>query len=174
MKIAELIDLFDYNRWAHERTLDAAALLGPEKFARQPGESSVSVKSVLKNLLAEEVVWLSRWEGHSLAEFPDYSDCADTAALMTRWRSFWGRQKKFIESLAEDELDRPVAIRMRDGTETVQPLGETMTHVVNQATSLRGEAALLTRMLGGKPAAADYFTYCLERGVDPGDVEMDD
>lgn len=174
MTIAELQDLFEYNRWANERTLDSATFLGPEAFDVEQGDSSVTLKGILKNLLGEEVVWLSRWEGHSLAEFPDYSDCADTFALMSRWRSFWNRQNRFVESLSEDELDRPVAIRMPDGTETVQPLGETMTHVVNQATSLRGEAALLTRMLGGKPAAADYFTYCLERGSDPIDADMDD
>ncbi len=172
MTTTELRDLFEYNRWAHQKTLDAAGLLGPDKYSSASMSPPISLKGVLQNLLAEEVVWLSRWEGHSLAEFPDYSECADTIALMSRWRSLWNRQSRFIESLAEDELARPVAIRMNDGTETVQPLGETMTHVVNQATYLRGEAALLTRMLGGKPAAADYFTYCLERGSEGNDAEI--
>ena|SRR5665647_609478 len=172
MTIAELRDLFEYNRWAHEKTLDAAALLGPDRYGSAPDGSSVTLKDVLQNLLVEEVVWLSRWEGHSLAESPDYSECADTPALMSRWKSLWNRQRRFVESLTEDDLGQPVSIRMNNGIEAVQPLSDTMTHVLNQATYLRGEAALLTRQLGGDAADADYFTYCLERGTDGTDATI--
>jgi len=171
MTIAELRDLFVYNRWAHERTLDAAGVVSSEKYAHAGG-SSPSLRAVLQNLLSEEVVWLSRWEGHSLAESPDYSECADTTALKMRWKSLWNRQTRFVQSLTEDELGTPVSIRMRNGIEAVQALGETMVHVVNQATSLRGEAALLMRQLGANAPAADYFTYCLERGSDGADATI--
>ena len=169
MKLAELRDLFEYNRWAHEKTLDSAALLGSDKYAHGWGGQSPSLRGVLQDLLAEEVVWLSRWEGHSLAEFPDYSECADTTALMVRWNSLWNRQMRFLESLNEDELGRATSIRMNNGIETDQPLGDTMVHVVNQATSLRGEAALLIQQLGGERPEADYFAYCLERGPEGAD-----
>jgi uncharacterized damage-inducible protein DinB len=170
MNISELRDLFEYNRWAHDKTLDAAALLGPGKFANS--ETSPSLRSVLQNLLAEEVVWLSRWEGHSLAEFPDYSECADAPALTERWKSFWKRQQRFIGALNEDELGTPIAIRLNNGIETVQPLGDTMMHVVNQATYLRGEAAVLIKQLGGASPDADYFTYCIQRGADGMDAAI--
>src|SRR6476620_11320266 len=131
MNIAELRDLFDYNRWAHKKTLDAAALLGPEKFSDTTNGSN-SLRDVLQKLLVEEVVWLSRWEGHSLAEGPDYSECADALALMERWKSLWKRQRRYIESLIEDDLGNPISIRLNNGIETVQPLGDTLSHVVNQ------------------------------------------
>lgn len=172
MNISELRDFYDYNRWAHEKTLDAAALLGSDKYAETPNGSDLSLRSVLQNLLAEEVVWLSRWEGHSLAESPDYSECADTVALMERWRSLWKRQSRFLESLIEDDLGNPIAIRMSNGIETVQPLGDTLTHVVNQATYLRGEAAVLIRQLGGTAPAADLFTYRMESGSDGADATI--
>ena len=172
MKLAELRGLFEYNRWAHETTLDSATLLGVDKYAQGWGGSSPTLRGVLQDLLAEEVVWLSRWEGHSLAEFPDYSECADTTALMVRWKSLWNRQMRFLESLSEDELTRPISIRMNNGIETDQSLGDTMVHVVNQATSLRGEAALLIQQLGGERPAADYFSYCLERGSEGADGVM--
>lgn len=169
MKLAELRDLFDYNRWAHETTLGAAAQLGADKYAQGWGGPAPSLRGVLQDLLAEEVVWLSRWEGHSLAEFPDYSECAGTNALMVRWKSLWNRQKRFLESLSEDELARPISIRLNNGIETDQALGDTMVHVVNQATSLRGEAAVLMQQLGGERPEADYFSYCLERGSEAAD-----
>jgi uncharacterized damage-inducible protein DinB len=172
MNISELRDLFEYNRWAHMKTLDAAALLGPEKYAEAPSGSSLSLRSVLQTLLVEEVVWLSRWEGHSLAESPDYSECADTVALMERLKSLWKRQTRFIESLIEDDLGNPISIRLNNGIETVQPLGETLTHVVNQATYLRGEAAVLIGQLGGTAPAADLFAYRLESGSDGSDATI--
>ena len=161
MNLPELRDLFEYNKWAHERTLDAASLMGTDRYSQ--------IRGVLQNLLAEEVAWLSRWEGHSLAESPDYSECADTTALKVRWKSLWNRQRRFLDSINDDELGRSIGIRLPNGIETEQPLGETMVHVVNQATSLRGEAALLIRQLGGTAPAADHFTYCLERGPEGAD-----
>jgi uncharacterized damage-inducible protein DinB len=164
MTIAEVRDLIDYNRWAHQKTLDAASTLSAAKFAEAPSGADLSVLAVLQKLLAEEVSWLSRWEGHSLAEAPDYSECADTAALLERWNYLWRRQSRFIGSLVEDDLSNPVHIRMTNGIETAQPLGDTLTHVVNQATYLRGEAAVLIRQLGGTAPATDFFTFRLESG----------
>jgi Uncharacterized protein conserved in bacteria len=172
MNISELRDLFEYNRWAQQKTLDAAALLGSGKYAESPSGSSLSLRSVLQKLLVEEVVWLSRWEGHSLAESPDYSECSDAVALMERWKSLWKRQTRYIESLIEDDLGNPINIRLNNGIEAVQPLGDTLAHVVNQATYLRGEASVLIKQLGGVAPDVDLFTYRLESGSDGSDATV--
>jgi uncharacterized damage-inducible protein DinB len=166
MTAAELVDLFEYNRWAHQRTLEASGELDTEAYERELGGSFPSLRSTLQHLLAVEVVWLSRWEGHSLGEPPEYAGKVDVAALSRMWNSFWKRQFSFITSLADDELSRPIAIRTRSGIETVQPLGETMMHVVNHASYHRGQAASFVRMLGGTPRGTDYFMYCLTRGAE--------
>ena len=166
MTAAELVDLYEYNRWAHERTLESAAELDNDEYERETGVSFPSLRSTLQHVLSTEVIWLSRWEGHSLGEPPDYVGMVDVAALSRIWRSFWNRQFSFITALADDELSRPIAIRTRSGIETVQGLGETMLHVVNHSTYHRGQAASLVRMLGGTPRATDYFIYCLTRGVE--------
>jgi uncharacterized damage-inducible protein DinB len=168
MTAAELADLYEYNKWAHERTLEASGELDPAEYGREVGGSFPSLRLTLQHLLATEVVWLSRWEGHSLGEPPDYPGEVDVGALKRMWTSFWNRQFSFVTSLADDELSRPIAIRTRSGIETVQPLGETMLHVVNHSTYHRGQAASLIRMLGGTPRATDYFLYCVTRGVGEG------
>ena len=73
---------------------------------------------------------------------------------------------------AEDDLGNPIAIRMNNGIETVQPLGDTLTHVVNHATYLRGEAAVLIRQLGGTAPAVDMFTYRLDSGSDGAEARI--
>jgi uncharacterized damage-inducible protein DinB len=166
MTLTELQDLFEYNRWAHENILHAAAGLAPDEYNAASGNGASSPRAALQSTLAEEVAWLSRWEGHSLAEPPDYSECVNTEALLTRWKSLWGRQRRFLESLNEDELSRFVSVRLPNGIEAVQPLGDTMMHMVNHSTYLRGQAATLIAQLGGNIPDSDYFTYCTIRGPD--------
>lgn len=163
MTIAEVIDSFEYNRWAHERILDSASELGADNYDRDTGGSYPSLRATLEHLLACEVVWLSRWEGHSLGEPPEYSGCRDAGALRSIWASFWQRQFRFLNDLAEDDLSQLVAIRTRNGIEAVQTLRDTLAHVVLHSSYHRGQAASQIRKLGGKPAGTDYFLYCLAR-----------
>jgi uncharacterized damage-inducible protein DinB len=165
---AELIDLYEYNRWAHGRILGAAGQLTREQYERQMIGSFPSLRATLEHVLSVEVVWLSRWEGHSLGEAPDFTGLADATALERMWNNFWHRQFTFLAALADDDLTRPVVIRTRSGIETVQPLCETMLHVVNHGSYHRGQAVSLIRQLGGTPVATDFFLYCLTRGAESG------
>jgi uncharacterized damage-inducible protein DinB len=165
MTVAELQDLYEYNRWAHQRTLEAAIELTNEQCERVVGGSFPSVRATLEHMLGAEVIWLSRWEGHSLGNSPDFTGLADVTALQRIWDSFWHRQFIFLESLSDDELTRQIAIRTRSGIETVQPLGETMIHVMNHSTYHRGQVAGQIRQVGGTPNTTDYFIYCLTKGV---------
>ena len=172
MTIAELLDLFEYNQWAHERILEAAAELGSEEYDRHTGGSFPSLRATVEHLLAAEVVWLSRWEGHSLGDTPDYGGCSDALALWSIWTSFWKRQFAFLNDLTEENLSSPIAIRTRSGIETVQALRDTMVHVVNHSTYHRGQAASQIRLAGGKPPATDYFMYCFARDAGEPDIEV--
>jgi len=159
MNVAELTDLYEYNRWAHELVFDSVLELTKEQYERKVGGSFPSARLTLEHMLATEVVWLSRWEGHSLGEAPDYSGIADAHSLIRMWRSFRNRQYAFITSLADDELNKPIAIRTRSGIETVQPLVETMLHVVNHATYHRGQVNARLREVGGTPPLVDYIAW---------------
>lgn len=169
MTIAELLDAFEYNRWAHDRILDSASELGSEHYGVLVGGSFPTLRATLEHMLATEVVWLSRWEGHSLGEPPEYGGCKNAGALRSIWDSFWQRQFAFLHDVTEEDLAQLVAIRTRGGIEAVQPLRDTIMHVVNHSTYHRGQAASQIRQLGGKPPATDYFIYCLAR--DAGEPE---
>ncbi len=163
MTIAEILDSFEYNRWANNRTLDAAAELGAEGYDREVGGSFLTLRATLEHMLAVEVIWLSRWQGHSLGEPPEYSGCRDAESLRSIWKSFWSRQFRFLNDLTDEDLSQPVMIRTRTGIEAVQSLRDTLVHVVQHAGYHRGQAASQIRMIGGKPVSTDYFIYCLSR-----------
>ncbi|MEO5904204.1 MAG: DinB family protein [Gemmatimonadaceae bacterium] len=165
MTIAELLDLYEYNEWAHESCLDSALQLSPEKYNEQLAGSFTSVRATLEHMLGTEVVWLSRWEGHSLADRPDYGGCKDVTSLRSLWMSFWNRQRRFLEALNDEDLSQLVSIRTFSGIETVQSLDDTLFHVVNHSTYHRGQIATQMRQLGVPGSKTDYFTYCLTRNA---------
>src|SRR5215212_1309822 len=131
MQIPEILELYQYNRWAHERTLDAVGELNSEQYNRELLGCFPSLRATLEHVLSTEVIWLSRWEGHSLAEGPDYAECPDVGALRSRWRSYWSRQFRFLGALTQEDLAQLVGIRTRTGIETVQALSDTLLHLVN-------------------------------------------
>lgn len=163
MNSSDLRELYAYNRWAHARVLDSAAQLTSEQYSQDLGGSFPSVRATLEHILAAEVIWLSRWEGNSLGEWPDYGGCTEVAALKSMWMSFWNRQSRFLRDMTEEDLSQLVAIRTRSGIETAQPLSDSLIHVVNHSTYHRGQVSLQIRQLGGVPQATDYFFYRLER-----------
>lgn len=172
MNVADILDLYEYNRWAHERCLDAAVEMSSEHYNETLLGSFSSLRLTLEHLLATEVVWLSRWEGHSLGDPPDYGGCKDAKSLRSLWDSFWHRQRSYLESLTEEDLSQLVAIRTRSGIETVQPLRDTLIHVVNHSTYHRGQIVTQIRQLGAKPPTTDYFIYCLGRSGEQRAVDL--
>jgi uncharacterized damage-inducible protein DinB len=163
--LRDTLELFAFNRWANERTLDAAATLTPEQYARPLGGSFPSLRATLQHMMGAEISWLARFHGEVGGRFPDLSGYDDVPKLRAAWDDVWAEQQRYLASLDYDALRRPLAFRFRDGTEGTQPLVEALRHVVNHASYHRGQVVMLIRQLGGVPAGTDYITYCLARGA---------
>lgn len=157
--LGHFIDLYAYNRWAHERVLDAAEPVALGDLRRPLGASYGSLFGTLVHLYTAEFSWLARWLGTPLGAVPDVDGVDDVPALRGRWNLFWPRQDEFLQGLTEPDLSRPVTIRTRTGFEAVQTLGATLTHVANHATYHRGQVTSLLRQLCVEPVATDYLLY---------------
>lgn len=166
--LADYLDLFSYNRWAHERTISAIGWLTIEDLRRPIGGSFASVYATMAHLYGAEYSWLARWLGTPAGAVRDLEGIADVPGLRACWEQLWPRQLDFLTGLWEADLQRQIAIRTRAGVESVQPLAATLTHVVNHATYHRGQVATLLRQLGAEPIATDLFLYYHEtRGGAP-------
>jgi len=169
--LADLLDLFAYNRWATARTLDAAELLTDEQLTRDLGGSFPSVRDTLAHMLAAEWIWLSRWMGDPPGTAPDLSGCMEARALRDRWQVLAGAQAAYLAGLTAAALERPVSILTRTGIAAELPLHETLRHVVNHATYHRGQVAAMLRRLGAQPVATDLFLYYAARPAAPEEVD---
>ena len=103
--------LYEYDRWANARLLQAASTLSVEQFTRDLGGSFRSVRDTLLHILSGEWVWLMYWkESSPTAAFlsdlkvrrealfnPDAFPT--TAAVRQKWVEFEREQAEFVSRL---------------------------------------------------------------------------
>ena len=98
--------LFDYNHWANNRALEAAAQLSDEQFTKPLGSSFSSVRDTLAHICGGEIVWLERFQGRTPSAFPDTS-CAQTVRTLRQfWWPYADKLLAFANSLSQADLDR--------------------------------------------------------------------
>ena len=81
----EIRQLFDYNHWANQRSLEGATQLSEEQFIKPLGSSFPSVRDTLVHICSGEWVWLERCQGRTPAAFPDVSHIQTISALRDHW-----------------------------------------------------------------------------------------
>lgn len=165
--------LYEYDRWANDRVLRAAAGLSEEQFTRDLGGSFRSVRDALVHIVGGEWGWLTYWKEPSpsaafVAELWDRHNVLfrpeafpNVAGVRSRLAEIEKEQAEFVNGVTDESLQRMLPLR---GTQL--SLGHLMQHLVNHSTYHRGQVALMMRQLGGKPLATDFHVFLVDgRGV---------
>jgi uncharacterized damage-inducible protein DinB len=159
----EIRQLFDYNAWANQRSLDAAAALRVEDFTRPLGSSFSSVRDTLAHIWGAEWLWLERFKGVSPASLPDVGQCNDLASLQSRWQEDQHCLQKFVSALTQDDLNCVHEYRTLNFGGYKNPLWQSMQHMVNHGTYHRGQIVTMLRQLNAKPLSSDLIHFYRER-----------
>jgi uncharacterized damage-inducible protein DinB len=161
--------LFEYDRWANARTLDAASTLSTEQFTRDLGGSFPSVRDTLVHIVAGEWGWLTYWKepSPSAASLADLWERCETlfhekafpnvTAVRRKWTEVEKEQIEFVRRLTQEDVKRMLPLRT-----TQLSLGQLMQHLVNHSTYHRGQVALMMRQLGAQPSATDFDEFLAE------------
>jgi uncharacterized damage-inducible protein DinB len=162
--------LYEYDRWANNRVIDAASALAPEQFTRDLGGAFSSVRDTLVHILAAEWIWLTYWSEPSpgeeilpelrkrrealfnLALFPDL------AAVKSKWSKIEKDQADFVGSLTNADLEKMLPSRGGDLS-----LAHLMQHMANHSTYHRGQISLMMRQLHADPIATDFHIFVIEK-----------
>jgi len=155
----QIVTLFEYTRWASEKTLESAASLSSEEFRRAIGGSFGSVHATLVHLYGADWVWLERWHGRSPRALPKPEELESFDALRSRWNEVQDGQRAFVEAMTPARMDEPVTYVNFAGQTFSYPLGETLFHVANHGTYHRGQIVTLLRQLGKKAISTDYLRW---------------
>ena len=160
MSKALIADLYRYHHWANRRLFDVVAPLG-DALTRDMGAhwSAPTVKGMFSHLYGADSAWLERWRGRSPGRIPGDADFPTLADLRTRWDTLETDQQRFVDGLADADLDRVVHYQNTQGHQFAVPLGPLMQHVVNHATHHRSEIATMLTLISGSPPDTGINTY---------------
>jgi uncharacterized damage-inducible protein DinB len=161
--------LYEYDRWANNRVLQAASALSAEQFTRDLGGSFRSVRDTLVHIIGGEWIWLAYWKetSHSSAFLTDLRKRRDAlfnpdafpnvAAVQLKWAEIEKEQVEFVSCVTNESLEKMIPFRT-----TQIRLARLMQHLANHSTYHRGQIALMMRQLDAEPLATDFHMFLIE------------
>ncbi|MBI4544743.1 MAG: DinB family protein [Gemmatimonadetes bacterium] len=161
--VEEICELYEFNRWANARVLEATAGLSGEQFTKDLRSSFTSVRDTLVHILGAEWIWLSRWKGVSPGGLPAAWEFPTWEAVRDRWREVETEQTAFVAGLVEESLQQVIAYRNTKGEPFAYPLWQMLRHVVNHSTYHRGQVITMLRQLGAAAVATDLLRFYDEK-----------
>src|SRR5260370_22200188 len=170
--------LYEYDRWANNRVLQAVSALSDEQFTRDLGGSFRSVRDSVVHIISGEGGWLKYWKEPT----PDAAFVADlrkrrdvlfhperfpnAAAVQRKWAEVEKEQAEFVNDVTNESLQRMLPLR---GTQI--SLAHLMQHLANHSTYHRRQVALMMRQLGAQPLATDFHVFLVERRREAGSAQ---
>lgn len=155
----EILTLFDYDKWANERVLEAVAALTEEQYAKNLGDSFGGVRGTMVHIYGANRVWLDRWKERPTASLPKVETIPTFALLTEHWKNFQTELDEFLAALPEEKIHAELKYKDIKGNEYAQPLYHQMQHRVNHSSYHRGQITMMLRLLGAKPVGTDLITY---------------
>jgi uncharacterized damage-inducible protein DinB len=161
--------LYEYDRWANNRVLQAVSALSVEQFTRDLGGSFRSVRDTLLHIVGGEWGWLAYWKepSPSVAFIADlrkrrealfHSEAfPNAAAVQRKWAEVEKERAEFVNGVTNESLGKMLPFRT-----TQASLAHLMQHLANHSTYHRGQVALMMRQLGAKPLATDFHVFLVE------------
>lgn len=161
--------LYQYDRWANNRVLEAATALSAEQFTRDLGGSFCSLRDTLVHIISGEWGWLAYWKEpfpgpDFVKDLRDRRDALfhpdkfpDIGAVKSKWAEVQKEQLEFVNCMTNESLKKMLPIRS-----TQISLANLMQHLANHSTYHRGQVALMMRQLGAEPVATDFHLFLIE------------
>ena len=161
--------LYEYDRWANNRVLQAVSTLSPEEFTRDLGGRLRSVRDTLVHIIGGEWGWLTYWKEPSpssafVADLWTRHEALftpnafpDVAAVHLKWSEVERDQIEFVNRVTNESLGRMLPLRT-----TQISLAHLMQHLANHSTYHRGQVALMMRQLAAQPFATDFHVFLVE------------
>ena len=163
--------LYEFDRWANNKVLHAAAALSAEAFTRDLGGSFRSVRDTLVHIIGSERTWLTYWKEPSPSsgfltdlwtrhdELFNPNGFRDFAAVQLKWADVEREQAEFVNRVTDESLRRMLPVR-----DTQISLAHLMQHLANHSTYHRGQVALMMRQLAAEPLATDFAMFLMAGG----------
>lgn len=156
MQWSDVRFLFDYDRWATRRVLDAAVGVDDATWSSENAIGERGLGAILVHQLGAHQRWRLGISGSSEVPNPELEPLPSLAALRDRWEQEWRDLDTFLEHIDDARLAL---------THEGIAIWEMLAHVVNHGTQHRSEAAALLTAVGRSPGEIDMIFFLEERAA---------
>ena len=155
----ELITLFDFDRWAMERTLAVVSAISPDQYKKNLATSHGSVHGTLCHAIAAGRLWLDRLKGKPSPVMTTEQEIPGLPELQGLWQAWQTEMSTFLATLTDASVQNPFSHTDSKGRTFSYPMSNVLQHLVNHTTYHRGQVIAMLRQLGAKPVNCDFIYY---------------
>jgi uncharacterized damage-inducible protein DinB len=159
MNKQDILILYQYNQWANDKILTAAANATQEQFQAPALFPHGGLRGTLVHALFAEWIWRMRWEGSSPTVRITPDELPTFESLRTRWLEEEKQLMEFVEAVTDESLNGTFNYTNTSGAPFTRVLWHTMVHLVNHGTQHRTEAAAMLTDLGQSPGDIDLISF---------------
>ncbi|MCB0110149.1 MAG: DinB family protein [Caldilineaceae bacterium] len=159
MTINHIQRLYDYNDWAWQQVFPSLAQLDDATYKLDRGFFWGSLHSLMVHSMSAEYIWTQRIMGTSPRAMLDPADYATFPVVQAQWTEIDGKLRQLVATLADQDLERPIAYTDRSGQPFSTQLGDILLHVVNHATEHRSQMTPVLFALNVATPPLDYIFF---------------
>ena len=165
MNIQDILTIYDYNYWATRQILVASMHVNPEQLITSTVHSFGSLRGTLVHTLDSEFGWRMLLQHNTLSSFHTLreEDFPTFDVLEQSWKEEENAMRKYLASLADDDLVGIVRYTTDEGDKRERVLWHCLLHIVNHGTHHRSEAAAILTDYGHSPGGLDFTAFLNEQ-----------
>jgi uncharacterized damage-inducible protein DinB len=157
MNSNDIQTLYEYNRWANNKLLRAAAKMSQEQLAAPTWLSGGTLLATLNHAIDTEWSWrLVCQEG---AMTGTYLEFADFASLRKAWREEMKHMLAYVSLLTDEQLQHIVTYTRPRFRPRQRPLWQILMHIINHSTHHRAEIGQYLATCGCSPGDMDFMIF---------------
>jgi uncharacterized damage-inducible protein DinB len=137
-----------YHAWASERMAETLKQVDHSIIKQEQKSSFGSIAKTLLHLWDAEIVWLNRFEGINLTEWPSKKFSGGTDDLIQGYVASANAIKKFVETSSDGKLQEKFSYKTMKGDPFQDVIEDMIYHVINHGSYHRGQIVTMLRELG--------------------------
>lgn len=156
MNASDFRQLYDYHFSANRRLWERViAHLPPDVFTQALDYSVGSIRNQCVHLASVDDNWFDGLAGKDgPPRFANPEQYPDAASVRAYWDTVEGRQRAYLATLTDDDLNRPF---------NVFKVWQVLLHVVNHGTDHRAQMQAMLHTLGYPSKPHDYIFFVMGR-----------
>ena len=156
MDAAEIRFLFEYDRWATRRLLEATRGASPEVWGATGVVGERGLGSILVHMLGAHMRWRHAFLRDAQHPAPEEKPLPSIDELRARWDEELSVMEGWLETISDGFV-----AYVHEGI----PVWQMLLHLANHGTQHRSEAALLLTAIGHSPGDLDLIDYAESRAA---------